>query len=307
MTDRPNNTVALVTEDMLMAYVDGALDARGRLLVEHHLAAHPEAAERVAAYEEQDQALHALFDAYLAEPLPPEIEALTQRLREARPERPARRIGFLAASVAVLALVAGGGYIAFQSGFPGKASLAAKSQETGLSPKVGILPAGGALGAASALAPDLTGFGLSLTSDKALGASQLAGASVAGETRQLTYQNPAGQWMTLYISPSAPVSAGKAAVPVVSVQGQGISVLVWQSAGHAYSLIGSLPGDKLSAIASKIGEPASGLDRLKPLRDDRRVAPPSAGPTLDRPTLDQSKPERTSRVGPVLPIQAVAA
>ncbi|MBU2091950.1 MAG: hypothetical protein KKB63_15430, partial [Alphaproteobacteria bacterium] len=251
MTDTPNNTVALVTDEMLMAYVDGVLDARSRLLVEHYLAAHPEAAERVAAYEEQDRELHALFDTSLAESLPPEIEALTQRLREAgrlregaleRSQRPARRLGFLAASVAALALLAGGSYVGLQYGFPdGQTFVASTIQETGtsLSPQAGILPAGGAVGAASALAPDLTGYGFSLTGDKALGASQLAGSAVPGETRQLTYQNAGGQWMTLYVGPSGPASvAGKAEAPVVSVQGQGTTILLWQSAGQSYSLIG---------------------------------------------------------------------
>ncbi|MBU2092192.1 MAG: hypothetical protein KKB63_16680, partial [Alphaproteobacteria bacterium] len=85
---------------------------------------------------------------------------------------------------------------------------------------------------------------------------------------------------------------------------------LWQSAGQSYSLIGSLPGDKLAVIARKIGETASGIGGLTPLRDDRRAVPPSstnptlapptlapptlAPPTLDRPALDKAKPERTS-------------
>ncbi|MEJ5211677.1 MAG: anti-sigma factor, partial [Burkholderiales bacterium] len=57
-------------EQRLHAYVDDALDATTRQEVEAYLARHPEAAARVAAWRRQKQALHALFDPVLAEPVP---------------------------------------------------------------------------------------------------------------------------------------------------------------------------------------------------------------------------------------------
>jgi anti-sigma factor RsiW len=57
-----------MNEERLHAYVDDALDAAARHEFEAHLAAHPEDAARVAAYREQNRALHALFDPILDEP-----------------------------------------------------------------------------------------------------------------------------------------------------------------------------------------------------------------------------------------------
>jgi anti-sigma factor RsiW len=59
-----------MNEDRLHAYVDDALDAASRHEVEAHLTEHPEDAARVAAYLEQNRALHRLFDPVLDEPHP---------------------------------------------------------------------------------------------------------------------------------------------------------------------------------------------------------------------------------------------
>jgi anti-sigma factor RsiW len=65
-----------ITEDDLHAYVDGALSAARRAEVEAWLAGHPDDAERVRAYLAQKEALKALFDPVLAEPLPDRLHAL---------------------------------------------------------------------------------------------------------------------------------------------------------------------------------------------------------------------------------------
>ena len=59
-----------MTEDELQAYVDDVLLPERRAAVEAHLARHPADAERVAAYRAQKQALKALFQPVLDEPLP---------------------------------------------------------------------------------------------------------------------------------------------------------------------------------------------------------------------------------------------
>ena len=63
----PNSTLP---ESDLHAYVDGRLAVDRRREVEQFLATHPEDMERARAYQEQNQALHALFDGVLSEPLP---------------------------------------------------------------------------------------------------------------------------------------------------------------------------------------------------------------------------------------------
>lgn len=54
-------------DDLLHAYVDGALSSDERGAVEAHLAQHPEAAARVAAWMRQNELLHALYDPVLEE------------------------------------------------------------------------------------------------------------------------------------------------------------------------------------------------------------------------------------------------
>ncbi len=66
MSDKPES----VSDMDLHAYVDGELDAAQARDVEARMAADPEAAVRIAAYRQQNQALKALFDPVLAEPLP---------------------------------------------------------------------------------------------------------------------------------------------------------------------------------------------------------------------------------------------
>jgi len=65
-----------MTEDDLQAWVDGALPPVRRGEVEEYLAEYPEEAERVRAYRAQKQALKALFQPVLDEPLPERLQAL---------------------------------------------------------------------------------------------------------------------------------------------------------------------------------------------------------------------------------------
>jgi len=57
-----------VNDAQLHAYVDGALGDGERAAIQVHLAAHPEDAARVRAYQAQNEALHLAFDDVLQEP-----------------------------------------------------------------------------------------------------------------------------------------------------------------------------------------------------------------------------------------------
>lgn len=65
-----------ISEADLQAYVDNALTEARCAEVEEYLAAHPEEAERVRAYQAQKQALKSLFKPVLDEPLPERLQAL---------------------------------------------------------------------------------------------------------------------------------------------------------------------------------------------------------------------------------------
>jgi anti-sigma factor RsiW len=89
-----------VTESDLHACVDGALPEARRAEVEAYLASHPEDAERVAAYRQQNATLRSLYDPVLDEPMPERIAA----------RRP-RGAGPMLRYAAVLAWIALGGVI----------------------------------------------------------------------------------------------------------------------------------------------------------------------------------------------------
>lgn len=100
MTARP------IDEATLHAYVDGRIDANERQAVEAWLAAHPEDAERVRAYREQNAGLHALFDPVLDEPLPAGLAAIAQP----RPRRAGRTWMRIAAALMLIVLGGAGGW-----------------------------------------------------------------------------------------------------------------------------------------------------------------------------------------------------
>jgi anti-sigma factor RsiW len=65
-----------ITETDLHAYADGQLDDARRVLVDAHLAHDPAAAEQVRVWREQNEALRALYNPVLNEPLPQRLLAL---------------------------------------------------------------------------------------------------------------------------------------------------------------------------------------------------------------------------------------
>ena len=85
-----------VHEHELHAYVDGALPEARRLEVEAWLAGHPADAARVQAWSDQNQSLHAAFDAVLNEPLPLNLVRATRHPAMAMP------LKALAATLAML-------------------------------------------------------------------------------------------------------------------------------------------------------------------------------------------------------------
>jgi anti-sigma factor RsiW len=94
-----------IPEDDLHAYVDGQLAPDRHAEVARQLQEQPEAAERVAAYAAQREALRAAFASVAAEPVPPRL-ALPNLIAG---RHAARRIVWRAAAAVLLAFVLGGG------------------------------------------------------------------------------------------------------------------------------------------------------------------------------------------------------
>jgi len=66
------------SDETLMAYADGELDAATRKQVEASMAADPQVARRLAAHQALRSQLHASFDKVLEEPVPPHLIALVR-------------------------------------------------------------------------------------------------------------------------------------------------------------------------------------------------------------------------------------
>ena len=87
----------LVSEAELQAYVDGRAGVARRGAIEAWLAAHPEDAQRVAAYRQLGEQWREAYAAVLDEPVPPELlDALEERPRRSRLVRAAGALGVAA-------------------------------------------------------------------------------------------------------------------------------------------------------------------------------------------------------------------
>jgi anti-sigma factor RsiW len=71
--------VKTIAEAELHAYVDGALTESDRAEVEAWLVSHPEEAERLRAYAEQNALLRSFYNPVLEEPVPAELLAARPR------------------------------------------------------------------------------------------------------------------------------------------------------------------------------------------------------------------------------------
>ena len=91
-----------ITADALHAFADGQLGEAERAAVERHLAAHPEAAAEVAAWQRQNEALRALNPATSNESVPPRLSPhrIAHDVRSAR----RRSIANIAAAIVLVAL-----------------------------------------------------------------------------------------------------------------------------------------------------------------------------------------------------------
>lgn len=248
----PESVSVSEDEDELHAYVDGRIDGERRQAVEAHLAANPDDGRRVAAYRTQRDALHALFDTVLREPIPPAMLRL-----------PTPRLGrwlLRVAAVAVLVLLGGvGGWWVRGSG-GGEAGVTADLAERAarahavyrpevlhpvevkaenethlvkwLSKRLGV----------PVRAPVLTDAGYAL-----IGGRLLPGAH--GPAAHFIYENADGQRMTMYLRAG---DAGDRETAFRYTHQQGIGVFYWIDGPLAYAIAGEMEKARLLDIANLI-------------------------------------------------------
>lgn len=235
-------------EQRLHAYVDDALDATTRQEVEAYLARHPEAAARVAAWRRQKQALHALFDPVLAEPVP---ARLLPRAPAARWLRYAAMLAWLGLGV-ILGWLGRGAAPPTQplASLPREAAVAHAVYAPEVLHPVEVEAARQAhlvqwlskrLGR-ELFAPDLSSVGFQLVGGRLLPAQD-------GPAAQFMYQDDQGRRVTLYMR----VLAGAAADTAFRYERRdGVSVFYWVDGRFGYALSGDLERGRLLELATAV-------------------------------------------------------
>ncbi len=237
-----------VTEAELHAYVDGALSESARVDVEARLAFHPEEAERLRAYAEQNALLRTLYNRVLDEPVP-------EALLVVRP-RAWRRY---AVAAVVFAFGVGLGWLArgmfiVPQGVPLSLARQAATAHVVYSPEVrhpvevtadeeqhlvGWLSK--RLGT-TLKAPKLAPLGYELVGGRLLSGPQ-------GPVAHFMYQDVRGQRLTLYVS-------GQKGEPRDTAfrfsQEDRVSVFYWVDGNFGYALSGEIRREQLLKVADVV-------------------------------------------------------
>ena len=241
-----------VTEAELHAYIDGLLPAERRAEIEAYLAGHPEDAQRVRAWAEQNQALHAWFDPVLAEAVPARVRrsALLRRMP------PALRYAAVAAWFALGGVT---GWYVHAYNTANSADVVAFAHQAAIahvvySPEVRHPVEVGAdqevhlvgwlskrLGA-SLKVPQLLTVGYQLVGGRLLPGNQ-------GPVAQFMFQDGNGQRLTLYMrrgSGSSKETAFRFA------EERGVSVFYWLDGKFGYALSGEIDKAELLRVAKVV-------------------------------------------------------
>lgn len=247
-----------VSADMLMAYVDGQLDAADRQLVETHLAGAAEAGAEVAQMQRQSDAIRTLYGPVLSEPVPAHLAVTSLRQARAR-ARNAMLGGLAAALVLFTAGLFGGWTLRSITDAPAMADRliadAVSAHTVYVLEKRHAVEVDGAETdhLASWLSnrlqtnlamPDLSGAGLAFLGGRLLPAPEIPG----GRAAQLMYEDESGARLTLYITP-APATA----LPRYELASLGLdTALFWSDAVLTCTITAPYPAEQLQAIARAV-------------------------------------------------------
>lgn len=239
-----------ISDAELHAYVDGRLDTSRCAAVERYLMLQPQAAERVAQYQQLNTALHALYDPVLTEPLP---------ARGGASRRVAPRLAW-AASVAIAILVGGALGWRLHGEAPVMSSPATLAQQATMAhivfaPEVRhpvevtaadethlVQWLSKRLGA-DIRAPHLNEAGFDLVGGRLLPAD-------GGAAAQFMYQNPAGVRLTLYVRRDA---VNETTAFRFAEQDK-LRVFYWTDGPFGYALSGEIEKDTLLRVATTVHE-----------------------------------------------------
>ncbi|MFA6903087.1 MAG: anti-sigma factor [Gallionellaceae bacterium] len=246
------NRQTQLAEDDLHAYVDGRLDAARRAEVEAWLLRHPSDASRVAVYRQQNDALQALFNPVLNEPLPLQMYPQARHRNFAQPLRYAAMISGM-----VLSGLLGWGLHGAENGRqPPMAAMVRQAAlahvvytpemlhpvEVGRDQEQHLVKWLSKRLGSDVQPPHLAEAGYELMGGRLLPGSQ-------GPAAQFMYQDARGLRLTLYLS-NKPADKGEAAFRYAQ-EGK-VSVFYWIDGDLSYALSGEVEKADLLRVATAV-------------------------------------------------------
>jgi len=298
-------------ENDLHAYVDGQLEADRRVAVEAWLAADETAARTVAAYRAQIEALHALFDPVLSEPVPPALAALAGRVAGRLPanDNPWARLrgplmrGAAAAAVILVAVTAG--YLSHEGVAPwlpapvGRPSLLAFAEEAVLAH--GFYANSRFEVEMGADDPDALDSWLSERLGRHVFAADLAptgyrligGRSLPTESgvgAQYMYESGDGKRLTVFIGAAKSDRGTKGRF----VQEGDLGMTYWIQGNLSYAVVGRLDRDELLRITQQVHRSLAAGPGHAPPAEMRPEPPPDAPPADAVPPPRDADPTKPS-------------
>ncbi|KAF1032203.1 MAG: hypothetical protein GAK37_00553 [Pseudomonas sp.] len=227
------------SERDLHAYVDHQLPDADRRVLETWLAAHPDVAAQVQAWQHDAQLLRAALSGALQAPANPGLDPALIRQRLKKQSR--RHLATAALLLIAVSLGGVGGWQARQmsliAAFP---PMADAMQAYRLFAQDGVMPADYTVQGngdiqtwldryfqQAARLPDLSQAGFKAVSGRLLNTEQGAAAMVL-------YQNPQGQRISFYIRPPGPENA---LLPHGSRSADGLQAEYWSGSGYNYAIV----------------------------------------------------------------------
>jgi anti-sigma factor RsiW len=251
-------STAPISEELLHAYVDDALEPHQRAEVERYLASDPDAAQRAASYARQRELLRSAYARVLEEPVPQRLAAPERHAPWNRLMRVAAVFSWLVLG-GVLGWVLRGEVPAVDSGAGAEAELVQRAR---LAHKIYVAEGRRAVEVAAAeeesmirwlskrmnaavRVPDLREFGF-----EALGGRLLPG--VAGPACQIMYQNAEGKRITIYLA-----RADGEPKALRFRDDDAVHVVFWSDGTLAFAVSGEIEKERLAQIAAAVAR-ASG-------------------------------------------------
>ena len=255
-----------ISEDDLHAYVDGQLSNKQRERIAAYLAEHPEAAERVRSYQEQNHMLKSRFSSVLNEAMPPALGALANA-----PQHPGRKVFSpvlqrwslqrIAAGIMVVAASASGGWLANDHFRPpaSLASLPSLPRQAAIahvvySPDVKRPVEIGAEHEDQLVAWLSKRLGTAMSPPKlaALGYELIGGRLLPGNNgpvAQFMYHDASGQRLTLYVNNENTTNTDTA---FRFAQEGPVSVFYWIDGKLGYALSAGIEKKELAKVAAAV-------------------------------------------------------